>query len=148
MVTRTIMKMIIIRIIKLNQQHQKISSSFQPIKKKKILPSSSSSGGGGSIPCGRGPLGSYLDGMESARDTASDDTDDADGEWWGCKRRRPPCSCRCTRSNNIRLRWVPSRCRIWERIYQHPHHHHHHHRIWTWPTQTFYLQDDARDGYS
>ena len=79
MVTRTIMKMIIIRIINLiMQQHQNFSSSFQPIKKKKILPSSSSSsGGGGSIPCGRGPLGSYLDGMESARDTASDDTDDA-----------------------------------------------------------------------
>ena len=79
MVTRTIMKMIIIRIINLiMQQHQKISSSFQPIKKRKILPSSpSSGGGGGSIPCGRGPFGSYLDGMESARDTASDDTDDA-----------------------------------------------------------------------
>ena len=60
------------------QQHQNFSSSFQPIKKRKILPSSpSSGGGGGSIPCGRGPLGSYLDGMESARDTASDGTDDA-----------------------------------------------------------------------
>jgi len=49
-----------------NEKNKKPPSHFQP---KKPLPS----GGGGGIPCGRGPLGSYLDAMTGSSSTSNND---------------------------------------------------------------------------